>query len=240
VGDVSVALSDAMREGRPVLFEGAQGTMLDLDHGTYPYVTSSSATAGGVCTGLGIGPRSVNGVLGILKAYTTRVGEGPLPTELAGQDGEDLRARGQEFGAVTGRPRRCGWFDAVVVRHAVRVNGIDGFALTKRDVLDGLERVPVCNAYRCGGRVITDFPADVRKLEHCEPVLEWMPGWTTPTRGARRIEDLPEAARAYIARLEALTGAPVLLVSTGPGRDETIVRNEALVNAWFGPGLIEG
>lgn len=237
LADVSVVLAQAMADGRAVLFEGAQGTMLDIDHGTYPYVTSSSATAGGVCTGLGVGPRSVHAVMGIVKAYTTRVGEGPLPTELLGAEGEDLRARGQEFGAVTGRPRRCGWFDAVVVRHAVRVNGIDGLALTKLDVLDGLERVPVCNAYRVGGRVVTEFPADVRHLESCEPVLDWMPGWAQPTRGARRVEDLPAEARAYIARIETLTGVPALLVSTGPGRDETIVRDGAQMRAWFGEGF---
>ena len=238
LADVSVVLAQAMAEGRTVLFEGAQGTMLDIDHGTYPYVTSSSATAGGVCTGLGVGPRAVHAVLGIVKAYTTRVGEGPLPTELTGAAGEDLRTRGQEFGAVTGRPRRCGWFDAVVVRHAVRVNGIDGLALTKLDVLDGLERIPVCNAYRVGDRVLTDFPADVRHLESCEPVLEWLPGWSRPTRGVTRVEDLPEEARAYIARLEALTGVPALLVSTGPGRDETIIRDGALVRAWFGEAFL--
>jgi adenylosuccinate synthase len=238
LADVSVLLNRALKEGKPMLFEGAQGTMLDIDHGTYPYVTSSSATAGGVCTGLGIGPGAVNAVLGILKAYTTRVGEGPLPTELTGPEGEALRARGQEFGAVTGRPRRCGWFDAVVVRHAVRVNGIDGFALTKLDVLDGMERVPVCNAYRCGDRIVTEFPADVRLLDQCEPILEWMPGWQQPTRGAKSIADLPEAARAYVAKLEAMTGAAVVLVSTGPGRDETIVYDAPRVEAWFGEGLI--
>jgi adenylosuccinate synthase len=239
LADVSVLLNRALKQGAPMLFEGAQGTMLDIDHGTYPYVTSSSATAGGVCTGLGIGPRAVGAVLGILKAYTTRVGEGPMPTELTGPEGEALRARGQEFGAVTGRPRRCGWFDAVVVRHAVRVNGIDGFALTKLDVLDGMEKVPVCTAYRCDGQLVTDFPADVRMLERCEPVLEWMPGWQEPTRGVKTAADLPEAARVYIAKLEELTGAAVVLVSTGPGRDETIVYDTPRVDAWFGEGLID-
>jgi adenylosuccinate synthase len=238
VTDVAVRLAADMREGRTVLFEGAQGTMLDIDHGTYPYVTSSSSTAGGVCTGLGIGPRAVHGVLGIVKAYTTRVGEGPLPTELTGPEGEALRAKGQEFGAVTGRPRRCGWFDAVVVRHAIRVNGIDGLALTKLDVLDGLEQVPVCTGYRVGGTVVHEFPADLRRLERCEPVLEYLPGWTAPTHGVRRMEDLPAEARAYVARLEALCGVPMLLVSTGAGRDETIVGGHPLVKAWFGTELI--
>jgi adenylosuccinate synthase len=238
LADVSVFLTRAMQEGRTVLFEGAQGTMLDIDHGTYPYVTSSSATAGGVCTGLGIGPRAVHAVLGIVKAYTTRVGEGPLPTELTGAEGEALRTRGQEFGAVTGRPRRCGWFDAVVVRHAVRVNGIDGLALTKLDVLDGLERVPVCTGYQCGGKVLTEFPADIRLLESCSPVLEWLPGWSRPTHGATRVADLPQPAQDYVTRLETLTGVPVMFVSTGAGRDETIVRNEPLVTAWFGDGVL--
>jgi adenylosuccinate synthase len=232
--DTSVLLAQAIKDGHAILFEGAQGTMLDIDHGTYPYVTSSSATAGGVCTGLGLGPKHVHGVMGIIKAYTTRVGEGPMPTELLGPEGEDLRARGQEFGAVTGRPRRCGWFDAVVARHAVRVNGIDAFALTKLDVLDGIASIPICTAYRCGGQLVSDFPADLRKLEGCEPVLESMPGWASPTRGAKRNDDLPEAARAYIARLEELTGVPVILVSSGPNRDETIVRNEPLMKEWFG------
>ncbi len=238
ITDVSVRLTGAMREGRTVLFEGAQGTMLDVDHGTYPYVTSSSATAGGVCTGLGIGPRAVHGVLGIVKAYTTRVGEGPLPTELTGPDGEALRARGQEFGAVTGRPRRCGWFDAVVVRHSVRVNGIEGLALTKLDVLDGLAQVPVCTGYRVDGTVLHEFPADLRRLERCEPVLEYLPGWSAPTHGVRRLDDLPAEARAYVARLEALCGVPALLVSTGAGRDDTIVSGHPLVQAWFGEGLV--
>ena len=215
--------------------------MLDIDHGTYPYVTSSSATAGGVCTGLGVGPRAVNAVLGIVKAYTTRVGEGPLPTELTGQEGEDLRTRGQEFGAVTGRPRRCGWFDAVVVRHAVRVNGIDGLALTKLDVLDGLERIPVCNAYRCGDRPGDRVPGrPVRRLESCEPVLEWLPGWSQPTRGVTRVDDLPEAAPWPTSRrLEALTGVPVAARVDGrrARRDHRPQRTAG--DAWFGPGLLE-
>lgn len=239
LADVSVLLAAAAREGRAILFEGAQGTMLDVDHGTYPYVTSSSATAGGVCTGLGIGPRTVHAVLGIVKAYTTRVGEGPLPTELLGDEGEALRARGQEFGAVTGRPRRCGWFDAVVVRHAVRVNGIDGLALTKLDVLDGLERIPVCTAYRTtAGDEIREFPAVLSRLEGAEPVLEYLPGWERPTSGVQRVDDLPREAQDYIARLESLAGAPILLVSTGAAREETVVRNGPLVDAWFGEGLL--
>jgi len=238
VADVSIAIDRAARDGQSMLFEGAQGTMLDIDHGTYPYVTSSSATAGGVCTGLGVGPRVVHAVMGIVKAYTTRVGEGPLPTELTGAAGESLRAKGHEFGAVTGRPRRCGWFDAVVVRHAARVNGLDGMALTKLDVLDGLGEIPVCTAYRCGDRVLTEFPADLRLLAGCEPVLETHPGWSEPTGGARRMDQLPPQARAYVARLEALTGVPVILASTGASRDETIVRDRVRADAWFGADFL--
>ena len=237
VGDVSVALARAMAEGRSVLFEGAQGTMLDLDHGTYPYVTSSNATVGGACTGLGVGPKSVHGVLGIVKAYTTRVGEGPFPSELHGAEGEALRAKGHEFGAVTGRPRRCGWFDAVQVRHAVRVNGLDAMVITKLDVLDGLARVPVCVGYRLDGAVCEDFPADLRRLQRCTPEVESMAGWSAPTAGVKRFDDLPREARAYVERLEQLTGVPALLISTGTGRDDTIVRHAPLAAAWFGTAL---
>ncbi len=238
VGDVSVALTRAMAEGRSILFEGAQGTMLDLDHGTYPYVTSSNATVGGACTGLGIGPRSVHAVLGIAKAYTTRVGEGPFPSELTGAEGEVLRTKGHEFGAVTGRPRRCGWFDAVQVRHAVRVNGLDAVVITKMDVLDGLATVPICVGYRIGEERCDDFPADLRRLQRCEPVVESMPGWSAPTSGATTFDGLPPEARAYVERLEQLIGAPVLLISTGAGRDETIVRNAPLAAAWFGTSTV--
>jgi adenylosuccinate synthase len=237
IADVSVALTRAMAEGRAILFEGAQGTMLDLDHGTYPYVTSSNATVGGACTGLGVGPRSVHAVLGIAKAYTTRVGEGPFPSELHGAEGDAIRAKGNEFGAVTGRPRRCGWFDAVQVRHAVRVNGLDAIAITKMDVLDGLDAVPVCVAYRVGDETCAEFPADLRRLQRCTPVIESMPGWRSPTAGVRRFGDLPAEARAYLARLEELTGVPVLLVSTGAAREDTVVKNEPLTAAWFGSVL---
>ena len=180
VRDVSVYLAEARAEGRGVLYEGAQGTMLDIDHGTYPYVTSSNGTIGGVCTGLGVPPKAIDGVLGVLKAYTTRVGDGPMPTELTDAVGERLRAAGNEFGAVTGRPRRCGWFDAVVARYAARVNGLDSIALTKLDVLDGFEEIPVCVAYRYGDTVVRDFPADLGILSECEPILDVLPGWTRP------------------------------------------------------------
>ncbi len=226
VRDISLMLNDAMRRGQSILFEGAQGTLLDIDHGTYPYVTSSSASIGGVCTGLGVGPRAIGGVLGVAKAYTTRVGEGPLPTELSDEMGNRLRDSGNEYGAVTGRPRRCGWYDAVAVRYGVRINGLDGLALTKLDVLDGLERIEVCTSYRCGSRTLTEFPSDVAQLSACEPIYESLPGWSTPTRGVRRFSDLPDNARRYIARLEDISGVPAVIVSTGSERDHTIVRDD--------------
>jgi adenylosuccinate synthase len=226
VRDVSLMLADAMRAGQSILFEGAQGTLLDIDHGTYPYVTSSNASIGGVCTGLGVGPRAIDGVLGVVKAYTTRVGEGPLPTELTGEMGNRLRDSGNEYGAVTGRPRRCGWYDAVAVRYGVRINGLDALALTKLDVLDGLERIEICTAYRCGSRTLTEFPSDLSQLVACQPVYESMPGWDTPTRGARRFSDLPENARRYVARLEQVSGVPAAIVSTGSDRDDTILRDD--------------
>jgi adenylosuccinate synthase len=226
VRDVSLMLAEAMRSGKSILFEGAQGTLLDIDHGTYPYVTSSNASIGGVCTGLGIGPRAIDGVLGVVKAYTTRVGEGPLPTELTGEMGNRLRDSGNEYGAVTGRPRRCGWYDAVAVRYGVRINGLDALALTKLDVLDGLERIEICTAYRCGSRTLTEFPSDLSQLAACQPVYESMPGWDTPTRGAKRFSDLPENARRYIARLEQVSGVPAAIVSTGSDREDTILRED--------------
>jgi len=228
VRDISLMLAEAMRAGKSILFEGAQGTLLDIDHGTYPYVTSSNASIGGVCTGLGVGPRAIDGVLGVVKAYTTRVGEGPLPTELTGEMGNRLRDSGNEYGAVTGRPRRCGWYDAVAVRYGVRINGLDALALTKLDVLDGLDRIEVCTAYRCGSRTLTEFPSDLSQLAACEPVYESMPGWDAPTKGAKRFADLPENARRYIARLEQVSGVPAAIVSTGSDRDDTILREDFL------------
>ena len=228
VRDVSLLLSEAMKGGKKILFEGAQGTLLDIDHGTYPYVTSSNASIGGVCTGLGVGPRAIGAVLGVVKAYTTRVGEGPLPTELGGDMGNRLRESGNEYGAVTGRPRRCGWYDAVAVRYGARINGLDALALTKLDVLDGMERLEICTSYRCGGRTLTEFPSDVSQLAACEPVYESMSGWDSPTRGLRRFADLPDNARRYIARLEEVSGVPAAIISTGSERDDTIERHDAL------------
>ncbi len=234
VGDVSLFLARAREAGRAVMFEGAQGTLLDIDHGTYPYVTSSNASIGGVCTGLGVGPKVIDGVLGVVKAYTTRVGEGPLPTELTGEMGKRLRDSGQEFGAVTGRPRRCGWYDAVVVRYAVRINGLDALALTKLDVLDGLPEIQVCTSYRCREASLTEMPSEIAQLSACEPVYETLPGWTAPTRGVRRYADLPREAQRYIARLEDVTGVAAAVISTGSAREDTIVRDDSIAARWFG------
>jgi adenylosuccinate synthase len=228
VKDVSLMLDDAMRHGKAVLFEGAQGTLLDIDHGTYPYVTSSNASIGGVCTGLGVGPKTIGRVLGVAKAYTTRVGEGPLPTELFGDEGTRLRESGHEYGAVTGRPRRCGWYDAVAIRYSSRINGLDALALTKLDVLDGLERIEICTAYQCEGRTLSELPSDISRLAQCKPVYESMPGWSLPTKGLTRFSDLPAAARRYVARLEEISGVPAAIISTGSDRADTILREDLM------------
>jgi adenylosuccinate synthase len=233
VADVSLYLWRAMEAGRSILYEGAQGTLLDIDHGTYPFVTSSNGTVGGICTGLGVGARAIDGVVGVAKAYTTRVGEGPLPTELTGATGDRLRESGQEYGASTGRPRRCGWYDAVAVRYAVRVNGLDALALTKLDVLDGLDEIGICTSYRAAGRIYADFPAEIGLLSEVEPVYETMPGWTTPTRGIRAYDGLPAEARRYIARLEDVSGVPAAIVSTGSDRDDTIIRDDLPIARWL-------
>jgi adenylosuccinate synthase len=233
VGDVSLFLHRLIKEDKPVMFEGAQATLLDIDHGTYPFVTSSNASVGGVCTGLGLPPRAIGGVLGVAKAYTTRVGEGPLPTELSGELADRLRESGQEYGASTGRPRRCGWFDAVVVRYSARINGLDAVALTKLDVLDGLPEVLICTGYRTSGGTITEFPADLRVLAGAEAIYERMPGWTSPTKGATRFADLPSEAQRYVRKLEELTGVACAIVSTGSDRRETIIQDGSLVEEWL-------
>jgi adenylosuccinate synthase len=215
-------IHEAIRAGKRVLLEGAQGALLDVDHGTYPYVTSSSTTAGGAGLGVGIGPTAIDAIIGVVKAYTTRVGEGPLPTELPSPMQERVRDLGGEYGATTGRPRRCGWFDAVVVRYAARVNGLTGLAVTKLDVLDSLEEVRIATAYRAEGEVLDDFPADLGLLAEAEPIYETLPGWGTSTAEARRWEDLPDAAHTYLRRLEELTGAPIQFVSVGTRRDQII------------------
>jgi adenylosuccinate synthase len=220
--DVGLMVHRAVRERRRVLLEGAQGALLDVDHGTYPYVTSSNTTAGGAAVGSGIGPTGIDGVLGVVKAYTTRVGNGPLPTEADSPYSERLRQLGGEFGAVTGRPRRCGWFDATVVRYAARVNGLTGLAVTKLDVLDSFAEIPVGTMYRLDGAACEEMPAEVEALGRVQPVYEVLRGWQQPTGGARRLADLPAAARAYLDRLELLSGVPVRYVSVGTRRDQII------------------
>ncbi len=221
--DTSLVLRNDIAAGRKVLFEGAQGTMLDIDFGTYPFVTSSSTCAGGACTGSGVGPRDIHEIIGISKAYITRVGSGPFPTELEDETGETLRTAGGEFGATTGRPRRCGWFDALVARYAVRINGLTGIALTKLDVLSGFETVRICTGYDCEGAILTEIPASVEKLSRCRPIYEEFPGWKGDISAVRRFEDLPENAVKYVKKLEELVGCPIILVSVGPRRDETII-----------------
>ena len=225
--DVTKILHDAREAGENILFEGAQGSLLDIDHGTYPFVTSSNTTAGGTATGTGFGPLYLDYVLGITKAYTTRVGSGPFPTELKCKIGQYLGEKGHEFGTTTGRERRCGWFDAVALRQAVRINSISGICLTKLDVLDGLDEIKICVGYQKADGTDAGMPMHADDFETITPVYESMPGWTDVTVGAQRIEDLPEAARAYILRIEELTGAPVDVVSTGPDRIETIVLRHA-------------
>ncbi|MCA4923127.1 MAG: adenylosuccinate synthase [Methylobacterium sp.] len=216
-------LDHARREGKRILFEGAQGALLDIDHGTYPYVTSSNTVAGQASAGSGMGPSSIGYVLGILKAYTTRVGEGPFPTELFDETGKQIGTRGREFGTVTGRPRRCGWFDAVIARQMIKINGINGIALTKLDVLDGLPELKVCTGYRLDGQVIEHLPASESAQKRVEPIYETISGWSGSTAGARSWEDLPAEAVKYVRRIEELIGAPVTLLSTSPERDDTIL-----------------
>jgi adenylosuccinate synthase len=222
--DVTEQLHTAREQGESILFEGAQGSLLDIDHGTYPFVTSSNTTAGGTATGSGFGPLYLDYVLGITKAYTTRVGSGPFPTELECEIGEYLGKKGHEFGATTGRKRRCGWFDAVAVRHANRINSVTGICLTKLDVLDGLETVKICIGYQdAEGKPIAGMPYDADGWAGIKPIYEEMPGWSESTVGAQSLDDLPANARAYINRLEALIKAPIDIISTGPDRIETIV-----------------
>jgi adenylosuccinate synthase len=222
VMDVPRALYHANRQGKNLLFEGAQGSLLDIDHGTYPFVTSSNTTVGGAATGVGISPMAITAALGVVKAYTTRVGNGPLPTELEEPLHSEVRKLGNEFGATTGRPRRCGWFDGVVVRYAARVNGLTGLAVTKMDVLDTLSELAICTGYRIDGELFTEFPADLHMLERAEPVYEWYEGWKTPTNDARQLADLPSAARRYLDRMEELCETPIAFVSVGTRRDQII------------------
>jgi adenylosuccinate synthase len=222
IDDTDVIVNDLIEKGKNVLFEGAQGTLLDIDHGTYPYVTSSNASAGGACTGLGVGPTKIHAVLGVVKAYTTRVGSGPFPTELHDKLGEDIRAKGGEFGATTGRPRRCGWLDFVALKHSVRVNGLTGIILTKLDILDELPSLKICTGYRYNGGMIKDFPKELQVLEKCEPVYEEVPGWQASTIGIREFGKLPRKARDYIRLIEDTLKVPVEIISTGQKRDQLI------------------
>jgi len=232
--DAAEYLNLAIDQGKRVLFEGAQGTMLDVDHGTYPFVTASNATAAGACTGTGVGPTRIDGVIGIAKAYTTRVGEGPFPTELTCQLGEEIRQRGQEFGASTGRPRRCGWFDAVVVRYARLINALDTLVITKLDVLDSLKEIKICTGYRYQGELLRFFPPEIRVLEQCKPEYISVPGWNQKTAGIQEVDQLPQPARDYIQRLSDLVHAEISIVSTGPDRRETIVTSPAAkLNSWL-------
>jgi adenylosuccinate synthase len=223
VGDASLFLSEHVRKGTRIMFEGAQGTLLDVDHGTYPYVTSSNTVAGNAAVGSGLGPTAIDKVMGITKAYTTRVGGGPFPTELTDATGERLRKIGDEFGATTGRPRRCGWLDTVVLRYATRVNGLWGLALTKMDVLSGLDTLKICTAYELDGQRLTEMPGDLEDLSRVTPVYEELPGWEQPLAGARTVDDLPAAAQRYVRRIEEIVGIPVVCISVGAERGETIV-----------------
>jgi adenylosuccinate synthase len=227
VTDTAEFLNAAVREGKCILFEGAQGTLLDVDHGTYPFVTSSSATAGGACTGTGIGPSLINGVIGIAKAYTTRVGGGPFPTELTDDVGSRIREKGAEYGASTGRPRRCGWFDAVVVRYAALLNDLTTLVITKLDVLDQLDEINICVGYQLRGEKLRFFPTDMSILNEVKPVYETHQGWKRDTSRIRRYEELPQLAKSYLARLSELTDTDISIISTGPDRSETIILEES-------------
>jgi adenylosuccinate synthase len=227
IADTDIIVNRMIDEDKNLLFEGAQGTLLDVDHGTYPYVTSSNSAAGGACTGLGVSPTKISSVVGVVKAYTTRVGEGPFPTEIKDSLGEKIRGKGGEYGATTGRPRRCGWLDMVALRYAVRINGFRGIALTKLDILDGLEKIKICAAYRCEGRLYKDFPKELNILEKCEPVYEEIGGWKENTSGVKSFEKLPSAAQAYIKEIERELNAKVHIISSGQKRDELIILKES-------------
>ena len=223
--DATLEINTALDEGKIVLFEGGQATMLDIDHGTYPYVTSSNPTAGGACTGTGVGPTRIDRVIGVAKAYITRVGEGPFPTELFGEEGEWLREAGHEYGVTTGRPRRCGWYDAPIARYATRVNGLTDLVVTKLDVLGGLEKIPVCVAYEIDGKRVEEVPASQTDFHHAKPIYEYREGWQSDISGCRTWEELPEAARAYIEYLEQISNCRISVIGVGPEREQSIVRH---------------
>lgn len=223
VVNISIVMNQAVKAGKQILFEGAQGTHLDIDHGTYPFVTSSNTVSGNACCGAGIGPKEITGVIGIVKAYTTRVGRGPFPTELFDEIGDTIQKKGAEFGATTGRKRRCGWLDTVLLRNAARLNGLTGLVITKLDVLDGLTSLKICTGYEYNGETLDDFPAALKTLVACKPVFETLPGWSEDISGIRKLEDLPKNARRYLDRIEELLETPIDIVSVGPGRNETII-----------------
>jgi len=225
VTDISVYINNGIKAGRQILFEGAQGTHLDIDHGTYPYVTSSNTVAGNACSGAGVGPKQLNNIVGIVKAYTTRVGKGPFPTELFDEIGDKIQETGAEFGATTGRKRRCGWLDTVIVRNSVRLNSLTGLVVTKLDVLGGLDTLNICNAYEYNGTQIDEFPADLTVLGKCRPIYETLPGWQEDISKIRKYDDLPQNTKNYLNRIEELTGTKIDIISIGPGRKETIVLN---------------
>lgn len=233
VTDTIILLNQAIDRKENVIFESAQGTLLDVDFGTYPYVTSSNPVAGGCCVGTGVGPTKIDYILGVVKSYTTRVGEGPLPTELTDETGKYLQEKGKEYGATTGRPRRCGWFDVLVVRHSVRVNGINSLALTKLDVLDGLSKVKICIGYHYGEKILNEFPASWETLSRCQPVYEELPGWREKTYGLRKFSQLPKNARNYLHKIEDLVSSKIGLISMGRSREETIVINKNLLEFKF-------
>jgi adenylosuccinate synthase len=225
VTNISVTIDNEIKSGKQVLLEGAQGTHLDIDHGTYPFVTSSNTVAGNACSGAGIGPKRISGILGIVKAYTTRVGEGPFPSELFDATGERIQKKGAEFGATTGRKRRCGWLDVAMLKNAVRLNSLTGLVITKLDVLSGLKSLKICTGYECGGRIIDDFPSAIKTLGLCKPVYESLPGWKEDISGITQLAELPDNAKKYIKRIEELAETPAQIISVGPGRDETIMVN---------------
>lgn len=229
VANISVGISNAVKAGQQVLFEGAQGTHLDIDHGTYPYVTSSNTVAGNACCGAGIGPKVITEVIGIVKAYTTRVGRGPFPTELFDEIGDQIQEKGAEFGATTGRKRRCGWLDTVLLRNSARLNGLTGLVITKLDILSGLPELQICTQYDYQGKRVFDFPSDLKLLEACKPVYETLPGWSQDITKIHKFEDLPENAKRYLSRIEELTETPIDIISVGPGREETIVIKNPLI-----------
>jgi adenylosuccinate synthase len=228
VADTALLLNDALDEGKTVLFEAGQATMLDVDHGTYPFVTSSNATAGGACTGTGVPPSRIDRVIAVVKAYTTRVGEGPFPTELFDEDGDRLRDAGGEYGTTTGRPRRCGWYDAPIARYTARINGVTDFVLTKLDTLTGWERIPVCIAYEVDGRQVNEVPMTQTEFHHAKPIYEFFDGWDEDISGAQELRDMPANAQAYVKAIEDLSGARISVIGVGPGRDQAVVVHELL------------